>query len=158
MLRLRYWRKIVSEMGPERLPKIVYEWERRNGEPKSWTKQTEEIMKQLGFTEEWRKQETGGTKAEWEKLLNERIQEQEQTRWEEELKKKTKLRTYAKMKKNLKQEGYLDDEESKGRRLLARIRSGTHSLRVETGRYDHTPSEYRTCLMCGVEIEDEMHF
>ena len=158
MLRLRYWRKLISEMGPERLPRKVYNWERRSGRTNSWTKQTEEIMEQLGLAEVWKRQDTGGNKEDWEKLLNQRIQEHEQKRWEGEMKRKTKLRTYIKFKKELRQEKYLEDEDSKGRRLLARIRSGTNSLRIETGRHNHTPLERRICYMCGVEVEDELHF
>ena len=124
----------------------------------SWTTQTKGIMEQLGLIEEWRRQETGGTKEEWERLLNKRIQEHEQKRWEGEARGKTKLRTYIRMKKKLKQEEFIEDEDSKGRRLLARIRSGTNMLRIETGRYNNTPLERRFCYMCGIGVEDELHF
>ena len=43
---------------------------------------------------------------------------------------------------------------------LARLRSSSHSLRIETGRYSlpkPTPLEERLCPSC-IEIEDETHF
>ena len=40
--------------------------------------------------------------------------------------------------------------------MVARLRTGTHQLRIETGRVSRTPREQRLCS-CG-EIEDEEHF
>ena len=31
-------------------------------------------------------------------------------------------------------------------------------LRIESGRYNNTPLERRICYMCGLEVEDELHF
>ena len=40
---------------------------------------------------------------------------------------------------------------------LATFRTGSHSLRVQTGRYDAVEFKCRTCDCCEHEIEDEMH-
>ena len=40
--------------------------------------------------------------------------------------------------------------------ILARLRTGTHQLKIETGRQSGLPREQRLCR-CG-EIEDEEHF
>ena len=44
--------------------------------------------------------------------------------------------------------------------MLARIRSGTNSLRIETGRYERPKlaEEYRICRVCKTETENEEHF
>ena len=73
---------------------------------------------------------------------------------------KPKLRTYIKYKKMLKEEEYLKNEDAIGRRMLARIRSGTNNLRIETGRYERPrqTEEYRICKVCMEETETEEHF
>ena len=73
---------------------------------------------------------------------------------------KPKLRTYIKYKKILKEEDYLKNEDSIGRRMLARIRSGTNNLRIETGRYERPRQieKFRICKVCMSETEDEEHF
>ena len=36
--------------------------------------------------------------------------------------------------------------------------SGSHGLRIETGRYDKLPVEDRRCLLCAEAVEDELHY
>ena len=44
--------------------------------------------------------------------------------------------------------------------MLARIRSGTNNLRIETGRYERSKlsEEYRICQVCMEGTENEEHF
>ena len=42
--------------------------------------------------------------------------------------------------------------------MLARLRSGTNCLRIETGRYEGRREYERICKLCAEEIEDEEHF
>ena len=65
-----------------------------------------------------------------------------------------------KYKKILKEEDYLKSDDSIGRRMLARIRSGTNNLRIETGRYERPKlaEEYRLCRVYKTETESEEHF
>ena len=45
------------------------------------------------------------------------------------------------------------------RSLLAQFRSGILPLKIETGRYQNIPPEFRLCIMCDRDvIEDESHF
>ena len=45
------------------------------------------------------------------------------------------------------------------RAVVAKLRSGTLPLAIETGRYTQTPREERLCRSCNANlIEDEMHF
>ena len=45
------------------------------------------------------------------------------------------------------------------RTAIAKLRSGTLPLAIETGRYTNTPPERRICRMCNDdEIENELHF
>ena len=93
-------------------------------------------------------------------MIREKIQEREQKEWRQRALSKPKLRTYTKYKKLLKEEEYLKNEDIIGRRMLARIRSGTNKLRIETGRYERPKIEekFRTCKICMRETENEEHF
>ena len=42
--------------------------------------------------------------------------------------------------------------------LLAKLRGGSATLEIETGRYVRTPVEHRTCKLCYTDVENEMHF
>merc|ERR1712062_614412 len=52
------------------------------------------------------------------------------------------------------------NEDTVGRRMMVRIRSGTSNLRIKTGRYEKPKlnKEHRTCKICYRETEDEEHF
>ena len=78
--------------------------------------------------------------------------------WKAGLEEKDKLRVYRSFKVDLKREEYLSLP-SDQRSLLATIRSGTSSLRVETGRWRKKALEERICSLCGTgAVEDEAHF
>ena len=80
--------------------------------------------------------------------------------WLERLEKKPKLRTYQTFKRTLQLERYLSVEKHiEGRYLLTRIRSGTNSLRIETGRRKREQEVDRICRTCvSGDIENERHF
>lgn len=56
--------------------------------------------------------------------------------------------------------GYLTEVQSNPiRTLLARFRTGSHNLEVETGRWAQVLRENRKCKCCNLDhVEDEMHF
>jgi len=87
--------------------------------------------------------------------------------WKKELKrdvtnsgKGNKLRTYNKFKSSLTREPYLDlIKDRTTRKCLAQLRTSSHKLHVETGRYNGRNLTDRTCEICGSnDIEDEEHF
>lgn len=160
MIRLRYWRNLLK-MKNTRLPKLIYEWEKDSVvNDSSWITYTIKLLRELNLDEYWNKQEINKTKDEWNKLIYNKIQEREQKEWRERSQLKPKLRTYIKYKTILKEEDYLKNEDAIGRRMMARIRSGTHNLRIETGRYERPRQieEFRICEICFREAESEEHF
>ena len=160
MIRLRYWQKILN-MDEKRLPRLVYDWEKENIDTnKSWITYTKQLISELELDEYWTKQEINKNKAEWNKLIQDKIQVREQREWRQRAKSKPKLRTYIKYKQILKEEEYLKNEDAKGRRMMARLRSGTNNLRIETGRYKRPkqPEQFRLCKLCMYETENEEHF
>ena len=145
-------------MEKHRLPRRVYNWEIRRRAKKCWTTYTEEILEELGLQAYWNKQEVEENKEEWNNLIFERIQAREQKVWWKSIKTKSKLRTYRKVKTKLEFEKYLESDDKQGRRFMAKLRSGTNSLRIETGRRQGLKSSDRLCWFgCGV-TEDEEHF
>jgi len=71
-----------------------------------------------------------------------------------------KLRTYRLLQNELKMDEYLGNENDKGRREMAKLRSGTSDLRIETGKHPEEKQKLkdRRCWFgCGVG-EDEKHF
>jgi hypothetical protein len=71
-----------------------------------------------------------------------------------------KLRTYQKFKTSITREPYLDlIRDRNTRKYVAQLRTSSHKLHVETGRYYGKDILDRTCEVCGNgEVEDEQHF
>ena len=94
--------------------------------------------------------------------LKERLADQYAQDWQSELRATTgKLRTYKLIKEDLKRESYL--KLSPYMRVpVARLRTSTHTLRIETGQYNlpvPVPAEERYCWFCqNGSVEDECHF
>jgi exonuclease III len=90
--------------------------------------------------------------------------------WESRIKDETqnsqgqgkKLRTYKKFKVVFGRETYLDTIRNKNiRRSIAKLRTSSHKLHIETGRYEkpYKTVALRTCNVChNNEVEDEEHF
>ena len=76
------------------------------------------------------------------------------------LQKKEKLRVYRTLKFNLKQEEYISwSLPAEHMSHFAKLRSGSHHLRVEKGRWKEEQEEDRVCLVCLTgKVENELHF
>ena len=69
-----------------------------------------------------------------------------------------KLRCYKLFKQDFKTELYVSIPMPRSHRsALAKFRSGTAPLQMETGRYEGMPIQERICPLCQQEIETEMH-
>ena len=54
---------------------------------------------------------------------------------------------------------YMDTHLSHGIRCaIGQIRTSSHQLRIETGRYSGLPADARICLLCHMEPETELHY
>ena len=80
--------------------------------------------------------------------------------WFRCLEQKDKLRWYRQIKPDLRKEDYLSWDMPREHRILyARLRSGTHWLRMETGRWSKEPEHERLCMVCVTgKVESEVHF
>ena len=78
--------------------------------------------------------------------------------WIDDINKNSKLRTYCTIKGNFRYEDYLDTLQFNERRLLAKLRLSSHSLKIESGRHTRpvTPVKERKCNECSAGVtEDE---
>jgi 23S rRNA-/tRNA-specific pseudouridylate synthase len=80
--------------------------------------------------------------------------------WIKAVNKKPKLRTYKTFKQDFLVSDYVKWSLNRyDRSLLAKFRCGILQLRIETGRFNQTKLEDRTCQICNTPIvEDEFHF
>ena len=71
-----------------------------------------------------------------------------------------KLRAYRLFKSNLETEHYVSAIMPRAHlSILAKFRSGSLPLLIETGRYSKVPLQNRICKLCNSnQIEDELHF
>jgi hypothetical protein len=166
-MRLRYWAKIVR-MGNQRIVRRIYNASRSRLEreesdrstivTKTWCKYTRDLMKELHLEEQWHTEQVG-PEEEWNELIREKIHEREQIKWRTQCLTRPKLRTYSKLKKELKTEPFLRLYHRGGLPELVKIRGGTNRLRIEQGRYVKEEIEDRVCLYCdSKQVEDEYHF
>ena len=72
----------------------------------------------------------------------------------------TKLQSYCIFKQDTEHEPYLNFIRlDKYKFALSRFRLSSHSLAIESGRYNNTPREERLCIHCNMNtIENEYHF
>jgi hypothetical protein len=177
-MKLKYWIRIVL-MDESRLVKRVYKCSRDqyiNYRKQNWCSVIHRLVIKYNLLHLWKNEKeilepkidnlhnssVVHIRNYWYRFLRCRVHEIEQGKWLTQLEKKPKLRTYKTFKKRLKLEQYLLSEKNKeGRYLLTRIRSGTHALRIETGRWTKPKEneEERVCRQClSGEVENERHF
>lgn len=162
--RLRYWGRLVELKQDSLLGRVYRERKREDDEkndPKSWCRGTRNLLKQLGLFDYWKKQNLGGSLQQWKNKVRKILRGREEQQWRQRVLKKDKLCFYSKLKFRLMPEPYLFNRSipKLGRYLITSLRSGTHKLRIETGRYVDEAREERVCEMCGGDhIEDEKHF
>ena len=92
------------------------------------------------------------------------MEKQFSARWSDALHSSNKLDFYRQLKHNFINEYYLKITNFSHRSALTRLRTSSHNLKIERGRYDtpKTPREDRTCDFCEIKlsirtIENENH-
>jgi hypothetical protein len=185
LAKLRWWGKLVS-MDQGRLVSRVFRYRRgriREGTP-SWCKSIRELLQGFGdrLNDVWNNEEIGHIHdrgdilrgdlvvirerrkdmAQWLADLNVLVGAEEERSWKVSMESKKKLKLYRSYKLFFQFENYLSQiPDYWTRRELSRLRSGTHSLRVETGRYKKPKEDFshRICVVCfNGGVESEAHF
>lgn len=129
----------------------------RNYNEKNWAFQIKSILQQHGFEFVWNNQSNMEIPF---KAIRQRIFDMYFQKWYSEINNSNRLQSYCIFKHDFKLENYLSCvTENKYNIALARFRTSSHNLFIETGRYDNTPRHERLCKSCNMnQIEDEYHF
>ena len=81
------------------------------------------------------------------------------THWKHSLCNSQKLEFYNAFKTSYTLSLYLDvTRKNPNRKPLVKLRIRNHKLNIETGRYDKISSCDRICPVCGLNIEDDIHY
>jgi hypothetical protein len=148
-------------MENSRLVKQIYRFckERTSRQKGSFGYSIRKLLDKFDLGHLWRSELIGELK-EWESRVQACVRQKDQDVWSAAVLRKPKLRTYSVIKTRVRREEYLSWEITGEQRVLyARLRSGSHQLRIERGRWDGEQEAERLCKICGTgKIENESHF
>ena len=116
------------------------------------------LMYSLGLKKEWDASSTADKASTWDVRITKLLK----TRWinscDAQNKKNTKLGLYNSLGGHFGLKHYLEIPDIHCRDILARLRAGSHSLRIDQGRFANLYRHERTCLICRLEVEDVAHY
>lgn len=93
------------------------------------------------------------------KQFKSRLRDTAQQDWRSRIENSSRSLFYRNISVNLKFKEYINTIEVKShRQALCRLIVSSHPLRIESGRWDRTEIQNRTCHMCPSKLEDEYHF
>ena len=147
--QLKYWGKLLK-MEDARLPKIVYRQckNRTAGLKGSFCYSIKSILGNLNLGHLWISEEIGEYN-DWVSVVRAAIKRKDTDLWLLAMQEKSKLRLYRTLKTDLKPEEYLSwTVSAQQRALYAQLRSGTHQLRIEVGRWSQEAEADRVCKVC----------
>ena len=150
---LRLFNRITT-MNPEKIPKIVYDWDRSLG-LESWGSEIRHISASLGIDINSNNGDIFSLTDAYNIFLN-----QNRAIWQSEAHRKPKLRTFVQIydfdSNQLLVKSGLNRYQ---RSLLSRLKFCILSLKIETDRYQGIPPDRRICKLCDLHTpEDEAHF
>ena len=129
--------------------------------PSAWIKKVQKLFKRLKYDNS----DTNCTSKLYVHRFKDFLATIDQEKWYHELFNDNgcingnKLRTFRLYKDRMATESYVTSTISRGERsVLAKLRSGTLPLEIETGRFKKVPLSDRCCNLCKSGIEDEVHF
>jgi hypothetical protein len=138
MLALRYYKRI-HDMDESRLPKQMMAIQKRYvddgmndviGRNTLWYVSIRNVMNKYDINE------ADVSRDDWNTICYKKIDLKEREEWLVEMNKE-KLHIYRKFKQDVQLEKYLVvGKNRRGMMLLVKLRSGSHFLRIETGRYE----------------------
>ena len=159
---IRYWIKVIRSDNPllrntynmladDAINNVTY-----NGN--NWAYNVKNILHNLGLGYIWENQNT--IEHVPYPVIKQRIFDSVNQELMMSINTSTKLQMYSSFKSDTAYEPYLSKiRNRKYKFALSRLRLTSHSLAVETGRYNGTPREERMCIKCNMNsIENEYHF
>ena len=163
---IRYWCRLKN-CSDERLCKKVHIWSLGHNQRYSWERSVKTIISKVGMEEIIEPEIRLNSKLVI-RQVHENLSVSGQVLWHSKLwdernnENGNKLRLYRIHKSRLEPEPYVTQFIHRNqRKIVARLRSGSLPIAVETGRYSRPkiPLENRICTLCSQNfIEDEIHF
>ncbi len=161
-IMIKYWKKIITLPESSPVKKIYYllktdDLNNKTYKNKNWATQIKSIFNEIGLSSIWISEEIDDNCL---TLVRQRIYDQYFQKWYSDINNSSKLTTYSKFKHTITREKYLDVvKENYLKRSLAQLRTSSHQLAIETGRYSNTPQNKRLCNFCNMNaVESEYHF
>ena len=156
---IKYWLRISCDWTTPALVKDAYELAKESS--LEWVNFVKKTLDSTGFSQIW-SLPSGADYKLFSGELEQRLTDHFIQSWQSDLRNTTgKLRAYKLVKDSFQTENYLDLP-AYLRVPMARLRSSSHSLRIETGRYclpSPCPADERFCWFCeDGSVEDELHF
>lgn len=159
---IKYWIKILQQNNNSLLKQVYLMLKQDtdlniNYNGQNWATQIKNILQCHGFDYVWRQQFDINIPF---ALIRQRILDTYKQIWYSEINNSNRLQAYSIFKHNFEIENYLNFEiDPKYKLALTRFRTSSHSLMIETGRYENIPREQRICQFCNMrKVEDEYHF
>ena len=151
---LRFYNRLLT-MDTDRLTRQSFEADLSENISTNWTGRVKEILCGIDMEDKLANLERIDLS-----LVTKKFKELADSNFQEKVAVKPKLRSYKLFKRHIETEKYVTANLSKYERsLIAKLRSGTLSLAIETGRFRNIEVENRFCLMCDQnQIENEIHF
>eukprot|EP00732_Lithocolla_globosa_P001139 Lithocolla_globosa_v1_NODE_518_length_3838_cov_6.179752.p1 type:complete len:838 gc:universal NODE_518_length_3838_cov_6.179752:2520-7(-) len=163
---IRLWNHLIS-LPPTRLLRRIFNEDMRLATTgkKNWCLRLKQLFLKLEIQHNFLEMTPVDLTVAKSKLEAKTKEKWQQSLWNDERRRGNdgnKLRTYRTFKRDLSKEPYLEIVGNRFHRAaLARLRCGTHDLRIERGRYTNpkTPADQRFCECCtSGSVEDEFHF
>ena len=150
---IKFWNRMIGTQ-PDRLLKKVFLWDKRLCK-KNWSSEIKKLCFDLNLLYNFNNNVYINPH-----LVKERLCCNYMNQWKRQISVTPKLRFFDIFKVGYRSEHYVNTLTNRSHRsLLAQLRLGILPLRIETGRYEDIPIEYRFCLYCNQNcIESEFHF
>ena len=151
---LQFYNRLLS-MNNDRLTRQAFEADQNHMSSTNWSGMVKQILSDIGKEsniENFEKIDINFANEKFKVLTNREYQENAEI--------KPKLRTYKLFKRHVETEKYVTAKLSRYERsLIAKFRSGTLQLAIETGRFRNIEINDRLCISCNQnQVEDEIHF
>lgn len=159
---IRYWLKIVS-LDNRKLSKIIYDIMLQdldnNPRIKNWASNVQYILQKFGFNHVWLNQVVENNNL-FLRIFKQRVKDNFIQNWQSQINDSTRAQTYT-LFAEFAFQTYLDKiSVVKYRYAFTWLRTSSHRLEIETGRWtkpNSIPRSERKCQHCNI-LEDEFHF
>ena len=154
LLFLKFWNRLCS-IPESRITRKIFDWDRQYASVKgSWSNAARQLFIELEHPELF-----DDVSPYAPDTAQKVLEKNDLNDWDINRYKSQKLRYYNLYKYDKSSEDYLHLDLTKYQRsVFAQFRFGILPLEIEVGRYRDTPLHERTCQVCGLAVEDEIHF